>query len=98
MRDGSGGFTHIGVDEGNRQMFLPPSRGGGEKSSHVEDHGQRRGEGAAVSEREGNVQGDHFDADRCPVAAARGGEEPAGGQDDAVALPEGDQQQVVQAS
>lgn len=91
----------MGLTRGiGRRPSLHPSREG-KKSSHIEDDGQRRGEGAAVSKREGNVQGDHFDADGCPVAAARGGEEaagPTGGQDDAVALPEGDQQQVVQAS
>lgn len=71
------------------------------KVSHIEDDGQRRREGAALAQRDGNVQGHHFDADGCPVATGRVGEEavgPAGGHDDAVAFSEGHQQQVVQAS
>lgn len=104
MREGVVVVLRMWVGEGSRQTFPPSLRMKKTKTlSHVEDDGQRRREGASVPECQGNVQGDHFDADGHPVAAAGGrGEEVAGpaacGQDDTVALSEGDQQQVVQAS
>lgn len=90
-----GSFTHVANAE--ESTSLPPKK---KKASYIEDDGQRRREGAALAQRGGNVQGHHFDAHGCPVAAGRGWEDarPAGGHDDAVAFSEGHQQQVVQAS
>lgn len=80
-------------------MSVAIGEGGG--FSHVKNDGQRRGESAAVTERDGNVQGDHFDAHGAVAMADSAG---AGGQarpprhDDAVPFFESHQEQVVQAS
>lgn len=69
--------------------------------SHVKNDRQRRRESAAVTERDGNVQGDNFDAHGTVAMADNAG---ARGQarsprhDDAVPFFESHQEQVVQAS
>lgn len=73
----------------------------GEGFLHVKNDGQRGGESAAVTERDGNVQCDHFDT-HGTVAMA----DDAGGScqarpprhDDAVPFFESHQEQVIQAS
>lgn len=73
----------------------------GEGLLHVKDDGQCRGESAAMTECDGNVQCDHFDAHgTVAMADNAGGRGQAGSprHDDAVPFFESHQEQVVQAS
>lgn len=91
--------THLEIASASMRGMTRVARKG--EASHIDDDRQCRGESAAMTECDRNVQCDNFDAHGTMAMAddaGGGGQTGSPRHDDAVAFFESHQKQVVQAS